>query len=304
MKDQWSLKRLARYFQRPRILFILVWALALGELSCERGSLSSRLSGAIENLKLPSLDDPTIFGGIKITAAAPSTGVAGIRFLDANLDVQTCSGALLNSDTVLTAAHCVPSDATEFVVFFGTHLENLHSGVTRSVQQIIVHPKFEARHLQIQADAAWNESNEFDLALLKLSAAAPANERLFKLPDQLPSIGIQRLMHVAGFGIMSYNRLVGQGQGAKELRETMLARLANFQTGVLEFSQGNGTGICVGDSGGPAFSESNQSRVLYGIASEVRNPGQADVCAGTSRFIDVLSQRPWIDEALQTTITL
>jgi hypothetical protein len=70
---------------------------------------------------------------------------------------QFCSGTLLTSTVVLTAAHCISNRS--FYVLFGN---NVNTATSRSVSEKRVHP-------------AWDSNNLVnDVALLRLASSAPA----------------------------------------------------------------------------------------------------------------------------------
>lgn len=170
--------------------------------------------------------------------------------------LQGCTGSVLNSKFILTAAHCVEgSSVNELLVHFSlktvtfegqqnpaTRVDVEKTMVTRKVKAFKTHPEYSG-------------SGSYDLALLMLVDEAPADVIPVKLlPAQYFNAdtglttfeGTTLPVHLMGFGLVSETPTY-----TDVLRETDVP--SKFVDRFVVTDQTKGTGGCNGDSGGPAF---------------------------------------------------
>lgn len=169
---------------------------------------------------------------------------------------QGCTGSVLNSKFILTAAHCVEgSSANELLVHFSlktvtfkgqqdpaTRIDVEKTLVTRKVKAFKTHPEYSG-------------TGSYDLALLMLVDEAPVNAvpvqllpaQYFNADTGLTTFeGTTLPILLMGFGLVSETPTY-----TDVLRETTVP--SKFVDRFVVTDQTKGSGGCNGDSGGPAF---------------------------------------------------
>jgi len=165
-------------------------------------------------------------------------------------DYQYCTGSLITSNVVITAAHCLPpnlsdmglSNYTDIVVFFGS---NPHNGGDKiDVIDGWTNPN-------------WNDQAEmYDFGLIRMASAAPTTPYPMNTG---PVIGGEAV-RIIGFGITSEN---ANDNGVKRMGST---DVQDVYQGIFTMNQ-NPSGVCSGDSGGTALVVRNSQEVLAGVHS-------------------------------------
>lgn len=221
-------------------------------------------------------DDPTYDTRVIGGTAVPN---GKYKFVAALLDTrygstayyqQFCGGALIDKDSVLTAAHCVyGQSAAPLKVAVGKTVLSSNQGQTRGVSRIFVHPKY---------NPSWDDA--YDVAVIKLkspvSGIAPV-KLATSSQNYLETPG--RNATVAGWG-----NTVAQPPGGDagsswpdRMREAQVPLVSDSQAqsvygssyfpSLMVAAGKTGKDTCQGDSGGPMFAKVSDRYTQIGVTS-------------------------------------
>jgi S1-C subfamily serine protease len=196
-----------------------------------------------------------------------------------------CSGTAIARDLVLTAAHCMASGSDHKLVVF-------EPGGQPSLKSIATI----ARHPQFDAGAAQRHRATADVALLKFSQAISSAPVPLGPPGIIVAVGDPFL--VAGYGLAA----PGDAKSGGTVRTATL--IATGQPGTLQVrlmdpatrNERAGLGACVGDSGGPVFTNADGALAVIGVVSWSTGPQNAAGCGGLTGVTPLTRYRPWIVE--------
>ncbi|WP_332681450.1 S1 family peptidase [Bosea sp. (in: a-proteobacteria)] len=236
-----------------------------------------------------------------LQAAPAAAVVGGVTSRSANgvrastLRIETsrgelCSGAVISSELILTAAHCLMTGGSVRVV----SLDRRFRSRKHAVAAVLPHPSFVPGTTPRTQPGA-------DLALIRVATPLPADIEPLTLGGGLWQ---GETVTMAGFGLASENNK----RSARVLREATLVNAGNYTTAntvkvaVDTENRGEvpGAGACRGDSGGPVLRGPPGSRDLVGIISWSSGPLSSRVrliCGGFTAITPISEHRAWISEA-------
>ena len=189
-----------------------------------------------------------------------------VYFCPGSPTFKTCTGSLLNNNTILTAAHCVDETCVEDqirIVETGISTSNFLE-VRRNVIYFERHPDYEDTTYPFGDIAIWQVDKPFTKVK---EFATPATSDLYT----------GSIVTAAGWGIIeggeqatqlsAVNVSILDSSVCQELSEALreIAFTRDFVDEKEICSGGGGKGICQGDSGGPLFDR--KERIVYGIPS-------------------------------------
>lgn len=231
-------------------------------------------------------------GSVVTSENAPFNSVVGLY--DSEFEF-TCTGTLIASSTILTAAHCVENKGQGLYVVFSRHLidtvkktQDLKSNpYIRKVTLAVAHPDYKSEH-DPDDEFGWS-----DLAVAQFEGDLPVNYTAIKMDKDQPKV--KEMVLLSGFGVSdvqingfnglhvpNIDDLLANGEavcmddskitcamikmsGDGPLRSAYapVASLEGFEF----VNNETKSGTCSGDSGGPAFRKTDMGYVLTGVTS-------------------------------------
>jgi secreted trypsin-like serine protease len=197
-----------------------------------------------------------------------------------------CTGSLVASDLVLTAAHCVLPGAEYKIVIPGESPPRL-----QDVRRVVSHPQFNVEAILAHRASA-------DVALLQLAVPVPASKAPLALGAPTIPITAGTRFTVAGVGVARR----GEGKSGGTIRAADLAvtgKPGTLQIRLVDPLTSNtreGLGACTGDSGAPTFEEQGGQAVIVGVVSWSTGANNSDGCGGFTGVTPLTLYRDWIVE--------
>lgn len=161
----------------------------------------------------------------------------------------SCSGTLISPRVVLTAAHCLAEfgSAQGHSFFLGTNANDLQSGTTIEVTQLIPHAQYSG------------DGDSYDIGVVRLAADAPVAPSMFNT-QTMDDTFVGKTPLFVGYGVTS-----GQGSDAGTKRSVTVP-ITSFEADGFRYAS-DATGTCFGDSGGPAFLQVGGNLTVIGVTS-------------------------------------
>ncbi len=224
--------------------------------------LSSRTAGAI----LQGTED----------AADPAAVLVIAKSADGS--TLRCTGAVVASRTVITAAHCVVPQAVglgaRFSLFLGADARGVEPEDARTiaVTRVDADPEFDLDAL----------SNGHDLAALRVDV--PLGVAPLPLATERPAGGSDEL-RLVGYGVASPTDVSGATAFVRRQ-----ARVQVTEVTPELFAVPNGQGPCDGDSGGPGLVDSPAGERLVALTSYTQSG-----CGEGAMLTDLTAYRPLVE---------
>jgi secreted trypsin-like serine protease len=194
-----------------------------------------------------------------------------------------CTGAAIDRDLVLTAAHCVlPGASYKLVEFDAARTPQL-----LDIRDIARHPNFNLQTLLGHRATA-------DVALIKLARPLPTGivPAALGRAERKPEPGDRYT--VIGYGLA----VRGDGRTGGTLRTAPLVatgKPGNLQIRLVDPATNgaaDGIGACTGDSGAPVY----EGTALIGVVSWSTGPNMSAGCGGMTGVTPIALYRQWIVE--------
>ena len=214
--------------------------------------------------------------------SAPSPAVANAIVTIVGSHGTSCTGTLIARDVILTAAHCVAPGTNYKMVDYKSKPPRL-----LDIKRAAAHPQFNMQSLLAHRATA-------DVALLQLASPPPAQPATFG--GALMPVAVGQRLTVVGMGVA----VRGDGRSGGVARAASLSvtgRPGTLQIRLVDPSTNNtraGLGACTGDSGAPAFLDSNGGSVIVGVVSWSTGPNNASGCGGLTGVTPLALYRDWI----------
>jgi secreted trypsin-like serine protease len=190
-----------------------------------------------------------------------------------------CTGTLVSPDVILTAAHCTEGSPQKMHIIFSNDVKKSSPKNTREADKIIQQPNW-TRHMP---------AGESDLALIHFVGKAPLGYHPVKLAGATIKLKTGDAITLMGFGVTDGDAEAGSGK----LRQTS-SKIIDRHSPTELITDGEKSGVCFGDSGGPAFIKKGTDIFQWGVASSVTS----HECNQTSIHTEVMKYLEWIQASI------
>ena len=274
-----------------------------------------------KKLTLTSQKNAGIIGG-KYVPEKSSIAASTVGIYDSENEF-ACTGTLLTTNIVITAAHCAETKPANLKIIFGSELSatlnarevDVQMALVRKASAVKVHPNWKNDESQ---------PNEWhDIALIKFQGSLPQGYQPANVLADPTLLTKGTTITMAGYGATharvtninekkfpNLNKAVASGEIVCEVDEDDLdqhcykidfegdddllmttATIESQSPSEIRSDESHGHGTCVGDSGGPAFVLSGGDYYFFGITSR-----GSYACDGYGVYTNALYFKNWIDE--------
>jgi hypothetical protein len=214
-----------------------------------------------------------------VVGGTPDEGAlsrSGLMVLSSNGGM--CSALVLTRDVILTAAHCAT----------GADAYRIHYRDENGAP-VMIEPAGRAIHPNYIQTAVESRRRSIDMALVRLPSPLPARFEPTTL-GTAPAAGGETVL-VGGYGVLRE----GEAKTTGTFRTARLTVVEPFgPSTVLVWLEGQATGACLGDSGGPVA----RGEIVFAVISWAKGTGRSS-CGRITQGVLVGPQRAWIDRTLQ-----
>ncbi len=196
-----------------------------------------------------------------------------------------CTATAIAHELLLTAAHCVQPGAEYKLVDSTPGREP----VLKDIARIERDPQFDLKRLFAHLATA-------DVALIKLTEPLPSRIPSVPLVGDGASVAVGDPLVVAGYGVT----VRGDGRTGGTVRAATLVVTgvpSTLQIRLFDPStkgQNPGLGACAGDSGAPAFRDTNGNLAIIGVVSWSTGAKLSAGCGGLTGITPLVRYRAWI----------
>jgi hypothetical protein len=196
-----------------------------------------------------------------------------------------CTATAIARDLLLTAAHCVQPGADYKLVGSVPGQQP----VLKDIARIERDPQFDLKRLFGHLATA-------DVALIKLPEPLPSRIPPVRIGSAGETVAVGDMLVVAGYGVT----VRGDGRTGGTVRAATL--VVTGQPGPLQIrlfdprtkDESAGLGACAGDSGAPAFRDSDGNLTIVGVVSWSTGPKLSAGCGGLTGITPLVRYRSWI----------
>lgn len=308
------LKLCSPLYLRPKKSLLVGFAMVLAGLcGCSNNFVSLAEVTEIRNANAKNDEDTSCeapgssFAGIVGGEALASGNILSastvmVRVQDIGGSLRTCTGTLIDTDKVLTAAHCARGSRGQALIAFTNNKDCAERAPLRTLRRVgsqTVHPDF--RKLSQSLD-----TSGYDLAIMKFIGGLPNGFAPMPLPDASLTVPPNATLVLAGYGdtseqaldagLLRFTTAPSHRLSTEFFMNLLGVTLTIKNTLVLDQSS---NGVCKGDSGGPLYVYADQKLSLLGITSKgvdnkTDGTGKALPCHGVALFTDIRPHLEWI----------
>lgn len=263
---------------------LLVSGLGLSLSLLTACSVNKSTSDNSPKMCVPASELQGIVGGSKVSEYSPLSKKVVFIYAEIGNEPTSCTGTPIGNDLILTAAHCVYKEGMPTSkVMVGFHPDiTCESGfgpskLINAINWTHHYDYSESRHTD-------------DVALIKLERNIPQDYEVSEIYDGSGTITSNRVI-LSGYGITDESR-----KDAGYLRMTTKSYSDLETYGSLIKIPQSESGVCSGDSGGPAFIEINGRLKVLGVNSYVGGRTTSTVCHGSGYLMSGEKYLPWVRE--------
>lgn len=206
---------------------------------------------------------------------------------DENLGWFPCTATMINSNTVLTAAHCVQDKKIRLLRTTNVQRNMVSNNLGIQVQrtQIFAHPEYNrVGHIN-------------DVAVIKFGHGIFSREHI-EFPQISSGADFTQFIFY-GYGVSSTSQF-GDGRLRELSKSASDVKINPESASYLEVNQTDGSGICSGDSGGPVLARNSEGRLLLlAINTAATNDEGQRYCTKSGLSTRVSSVSQWLDRMSQ-----